>query len=42
MNLPPTLQLEIEGGVGLVAFGRPDKLNAIDEAMWTGLHEIAD
>lgn len=42
MDLPPTISLEIEAGVGLVTLDRPAKLNAINGPMWTALHDVAD
>jgi enoyl-CoA hydratase/carnithine racemase len=42
MNLPPTLKFDITDRIGVVTFDRPDKLNALNEAMWEGLDAITD
>ena len=40
--LPDTLTFEINNRVGILTFNRPDKLNALDDSMWTGLGVVAE
>ncbi len=43
--MPPTIQLSIEDCIATITLAKPDKLNAIDAAMWRGLrdtmHEVS-
>ncbi len=40
-RLPERLSVTIEGGVADVRLNRPDKLNALDPAMFAGIAEVA-
>ncbi len=37
--MPPTIQLSIDDRIATITLAKPDKLNAIDAAMWRGLRD---
>ncbi len=42
MSLEAAVTLEIDGGIADVRLNRPEKMNAVDEGIMTGLHSVLD